>query len=126
MPWEKETHHEAEVPFKFWVAPNPEGSEVVVGQDGVDMKSDPMAIRLDSELGWVAEELGPKSGHWKRLARKAHLESLNKEGMKDKILGKRSGPTSIKVLENTDTTWRSEDTRLNSSHESTSRMPSSA
>ena len=44
--------------------------------------------------------------NWKRLARKAHLASPNKEGMKDKILGKRSGPTSIKVLENTDTTWK--------------------
>ena len=104
MPWEKETHHEAEVPFKFRVAPNPEGSEDVVGQDRVDMKSGPMAMRLDSELGWVAKELGPKSGHWKRLVRKAHLASPNKERMKDKILGKRSSPIPVKVLENTDTT----------------------
>ena len=85
------------------MAPNTEGSEDGVGQEGVDLKSGPMAMRLDSKLGWVAEELGPKSDHWKRLARAAHLASPKKEGTKDKILGKRPGPNSVKVLESTDT-----------------------
>ena len=103
MTWEKKTHLEDESPFKFRVAPNTGGNEDVVGQEGMELKSGPMAMRIDSELGWVAEELGPKSGHWKRLARAAHLASPKKEGPKNKILGKRPGPTSVKTLENTAT-----------------------
>ena len=86
--WEEKTHLEDEAFFKFRVAANTGGNEDAVGQEGLELKSGPMAMRIDSELGWVAEELGPKSGHWKRLARAAHLASPKKEGPKNKILGK--------------------------------------
>ena len=104
MTCEEKTNLEDEIFFKFRVAPITGGNEDVVGQEGMELKSGPMAMRMDSEMGWVAEELGPKSGHWKRLARAAHVASPKKEGPKDKILGKRPGPTSVKVLENIDTT----------------------
>lgn len=29
----------------------------------------PIAMSYVQNKGWVSEELGPKSGHWKRLAR---------------------------------------------------------
>lgn len=34
----------------------------------------PMAMTFSKEVGWVAEKLGPKSGHWNCLARKAHAK----------------------------------------------------
>ena len=104
MLWEKETHPEVEVPFKFRVAPNTEGGGVEVGQDSVDKKIGPMAMSFDTELGWVAEELGPRSSHWKRLARKAHRVSPIEEVMKDKTLGKRPGPIPVQDLETNVTT----------------------
>ena len=104
MLWEKETHPEVEVPFKFRGAPNTEGGGVEVGQDSVDKKIGPMAMSFDTELGWVAEELGPRSSHWKRLARKAHRVSPTEEVMKDKTLGKRPGPIPIQDLETNVTT----------------------
>ena len=37
---------------------------------GVDeSKEGPMAMQYDLEVGWVANKLGPMSGHWKRKAR---------------------------------------------------------
>ena len=104
MTCEEKTNLEDETLFKFRVAPITSGNEDVMGQEGMELKSGPMAMRIDSEMGWVTEELGPKSGHWKRLARAAHVASPKKEGPKEKILGKRPGPTSVKVLENIDTT----------------------
>lgn len=99
MHWEKETHPVVEVPFEFRVAPNVNGSGVEVGPVSVDKEISPMAMSFDVDLGWVVEEIGPKSGHWKRMARKAHAASLTEETMKDKTLGKRPSPIPAQELE---------------------------
>nr|POE82482.1 hypothetical protein CFP56_75374 [Quercus suber] len=99
MHGEKETHPVVEVPFEFHVAPNANGSGVEVGPVSVDKEIGPMAMSFDVDLGWVAEEIGPKSGHWKRMARKAHGASPTKETIKDKTLGKRPGPIPVQELE---------------------------
>ena len=38
-------------------------------QHWVEIESSPLAMSYDQERGWTSEILGPKSGHWKRLAR---------------------------------------------------------
>ena len=99
MHWEKETKHEAKVPFEFRVAPNDKGRDVEVGLVSVDKESGPMAMSFDAQLGWVAEELGSKSGHWKCMARMVHVASPTKEKEKLKTLGKRPSPIPIQELE---------------------------
>ena len=101
MHWEKETKHEAEIPFEFRVAPNDKGRDVEVGPVSVDKESGPMAMSFDAQLGWVAKELGPKSGHWKRMAKMVHVASPTKEKEKEKLktLGKRPGLIPIQELE---------------------------
>ena len=44
------------------------------GQVGLDLglgeyKDGPMAMSYEPDVGWVANKLGPTSGHWKRRAR---------------------------------------------------------
>ena len=106
MRWEKETHPEVEVPFNFRVAPKATDGEVEVGLVSVDKETGPMAMSFDVELGWVAEELGPKSGHWKRMARMAHIASPTKELVKNNTLGKRPGPVPVQELETDVTNWK--------------------
>ena len=38
-------------------------------QTWAEIVSSPLAMSYDQERGWTSEMLGPKSGHWKRLAR---------------------------------------------------------
>lgn len=38
-----------------------------------------MAMTFNKDLGWIAETLGPKSGHCKRLARVAHSKEKGEE-----------------------------------------------
>ena len=38
-------------------------------QHWAEIESSPLAMSYDQERGWTSEILGPKSGHWKRLAR---------------------------------------------------------
>nr|POE82122.1 hypothetical protein CFP56_57258 [Quercus suber] len=64
-----ETHQTGTPKFKFEPAPKAQedGGHVVL-----ELKKDgegPMAMTYDMEVGWVAEVLGPTSGHWKRKAR---------------------------------------------------------
>lgn len=63
MQWEKRTQPEAEIPFEFKVAPNVKGVRDEEGPISVDKENGPMAMNFDDELGWVAEKLGPRSGH---------------------------------------------------------------
>ena len=44
-----------------------------------DTVQGPMAIAYDLIKGWTADKLGPKSGHWKCLAREGKGEK-GKEG----------------------------------------------
>lgn len=47
----------------------------------------PMALSYSNEMGWTAEVLGPKSGHWKRKAREA--QSIGpKENMSNSVVVK--------------------------------------
>lgn len=39
----------------------------------------PLAMSYDQEKGWIAEVLGPKSGHWKHLARQVKTKSPREE-----------------------------------------------
>ena len=39
-----------------------------MGSDPISKKEGPMAMTYEIEMGWVAETLGPTSGHWKRRA----------------------------------------------------------
>lgn len=66
---------------------------------------DPMAMIYKEKVGWVAECLSPKSGHWKRMAR----ENWPKDGIEqqspseDKPIVqyklKRESPVPLKELE---------------------------
>ena len=57
----------------------------------------PLAMSLDPSKGWITEELGPSSRHWKRLARKI------KETSPSEKLGtigvKREGPVPLQELD---------------------------
>jgi len=35
----------------------------------------PLAMSYDQEKGWITKVLGPKSGHWKSLARQVKVKS---------------------------------------------------
>ena len=51
------------------------GLEVKEYMSWANDNSSPLAISFNQEKGWVAETLGPKSGHWKRLARQSNKPS---------------------------------------------------
>lgn len=79
------------------MAPNLNGGTDGRGPKESNKENGPMAICFDDEMGYVAEKLGPKSGHWKRLARMAHVASLTKE--KDQIMRKRTSSIQLQELE---------------------------
>ena len=95
-----ETHQTGVPKFKFEPAQKVQEEG---GQVGLDLKVDgegPMAMTYDMELGWVAEVLGPTSGHWKRKACEGQTKG------KDKVLSpvrkKRSAQNSpIELEQNT-------------------------
>lgn len=57
----------------------------------------PLAMFFTQEKGWVSKKLGPKSGHWKRIARKQIKASPTKKGSQNKT--KRMGPVDLKELD---------------------------
>ena len=99
MQWEKGTELVIEKPFDFRVAPKVDGSREVVGLASVDKDKGPMAMSYDVSLGYVAEPLGPQSGHWKHLARKAREISPTKEPKEEIRLGKRPGMSPSLAIE---------------------------
>lgn len=60
-------------------------------------ESSPLSMSYDQEKGWTAEVLGPKSGHWKFLAKQAKTKSLQVEP--DPTNQKRKGDTSLSELD---------------------------
>ena len=50
-----------------------------MGLDLTNEKEGPIVMTYDMELGWVAEALGPTSGHWKRKARKGKTKGKERE-----------------------------------------------
>ena len=71
MLWETMTQRKSEAQFVFQMAPRLEGPEKEGSPIREEVATGLMAMCFDEKLGWVAETLGPKSIHWKRLARKA-------------------------------------------------------
>lgn len=92
-----ETCQGIEKHFKFRMAPNGKG-KVEAGEAGsVGYGLSPMALCFDEQMGWVVEPLGPKSGHWKRLARAVRGDNPKKES--GPMLKKKENPTPIQELE---------------------------
>ena len=60
---------------KYTEASREMGLEVKENMSWANDNSSPLTMSFDQEKGWVAETLGPKSGHWKRLARKSNKPS---------------------------------------------------
>ena len=63
------TQHNVIPKFEFKSALQASTSDCQVGLSfGENMKG-PVAMMYEVDVGWVAENLGPNSGHWKRRAR---------------------------------------------------------
>ena len=60
-------------------------------------ESSPLAMTYDQEKGWTSEILGPKSGHWKRLARQAKDSSPTAGSIS--ISQKRKGESPLTELD---------------------------
>ena len=56
---------------------NAVGSQM--GWDLTNEREGPIAMTYDMELGWVAEALGPTSGHWKRKACEGQTKDKERE-----------------------------------------------
>ena len=97
MPWEIMTQHKSEDQFVFQMVPSLEGPDSEGSPIREEAAMGPLAMCYDEKLGWVAETLGPKSGHWKRLARKAQNKDENVE--LDHTGIKRASPLTIQELE---------------------------
>ena len=69
----------------------PAGLVLEVNEDG------PVAMTYEVDVGWVADKLGPNSGHWKRRARASPgNDSIEELGP---IQKKREGPISLEELD---------------------------
>ena len=80
--------------FEFNLAPKvlTEGKE-----EGPNPELGSVAMSYDPKEGWVSKKLGPKSKHWKRLAREVNNNKpAGKKGLKNR---KREGPTSVQELD---------------------------
>ena len=60
-------------------------------------ESSPLVMGYDQEKGWTTEVLGPKSGHWKRLARQVKSKSPQEEP--DPTSQKRKGDILLSELD---------------------------
>ena len=87
MQWEKGTEPVTETLFDFRVAPKLDDNREAMGLTSVVKDKGPMAMSYDVNMGWVAETLGPRSGHWKHLARKACEISPTEEPKEETRLG---------------------------------------
>nr|POF03670.1 hypothetical protein CFP56_34427 [Quercus suber] len=94
---EKGNQQKEEPHFNFLLASNVNDSKREESPVQNKEAKGPMAMCFNEELGWVAETLGPKSGHWKRLVRMAQIKEENM-GV-DQLGSKRPGPVSTMELE---------------------------
>lgn len=78
MQWEIGTCHGDENRFEFKMALNYKGKKEVCEAGSMGYGPGPMALCYNEQMGWVAGHLSPKSEHWKRLARTAHVDNLEK------------------------------------------------
>ena len=73
--------------------------------DRAEIAQEPVAMTYKNDVGWVAECLGPKSGHWKRMAREVRPKDVNEQQspsvvkpiIKSKV--KRESPVPVQELE---------------------------
>ena len=64
--------------FKFKIGPTGGLGEAQVDLDPASTEEGPMAMTYEMDSGWVAEPLGPSSGHWKRRARVGQAKGKEK------------------------------------------------
>ena len=83
--------------FKFEFGPRDRIERVPVGSDTTSKVEGTMAMTYEMEMGWVAETLGPTSGHWKRRARTG--QAKGKEKIESPIKKKRGVVTPSGVLD---------------------------
>ena len=71
---------QAEAPkFNFEVVQKEKEVGSNLGLDLTKGEEGPIAMAYDMELGWIAEALGPTSGHWKRKAREGQPKGKAKD-----------------------------------------------
>ena len=78
--------------FKFEAVRNVEELGNVLGLKVDKEKEGPIAMTYDMDQGWVAEVLGPASGHWKRKIREGQPSGKAKEP--SPVKKKRNAPAS--------------------------------
>ena len=97
MQWEKADADKTEAPFKFKLAPNKSptqpGLEEAISRNKLGL----MAMSFDQNVGWVTEKMGPKSKHWKRLAKEIKSDTPKKN--KSPTKQKRECPTPLIELD---------------------------
>ena len=97
LTWGKGTQQKEEPQFNFLLAPSLKGlrgdENPVKNEEG----KGPMAMCFNEESGWVVKNLGPKSGHWKRLTRM--VQSKEESMGLDQLGSKRHGPIPTMKLE---------------------------
>ena len=86
--------------FKFKLGPTGGSGEALVDLDPASTEEGPMAMTYEMDSGWVAEPLGPSSGHWKRRARVGQAKGKEKLESPGKM--KRSLITSSVGLDQND------------------------
>lgn len=85
MQWETTTTQEENPMLIFKM--NQSISEVGLEESAkkLDNETGPIAVIFDKEEGWIGEKLGPRSGHWKRLARKVQNKAQKEEACPEKL-----------------------------------------
>ena len=93
MHWERSPFPAKEPNFKYALELNKVIRNNMEGPTDKDAVMSLMALSYNPKEDWVAIELGPKSRHWKRLAREVNQpKPKGKRGSKS---GKREGPTPL-------------------------------
>ena len=96
MLWETATDHKEMPKFKIIMAPSHETNNVESGPFSLSAESGLIAMSYDMVNGWTAEPLGPRSRHWKRIAREAKANSSPEEKNPTRL--KREGPILLQEL----------------------------
>lgn len=104
MQWAKVTTYEEEPNFKIALALSPGTNNVDGSPTSSDAELGLLAMSYGSMKGWITKKLGPKSGHWKRLAREAKANPNHKG--KSPICQKREGPISLQELDPDVSDWK--------------------
>ena len=101
MQWEKTKNEVGDSKpvekVRYMAACNELGLEIKETIPWAEDISNPLVMSFDKDKGWVAETLGPTSGHWKRLARQTNKPSPSKRISPEKL--KRSGPVPLQDLD---------------------------